>query len=60
MGRLIEGALASPRTTIAGNALSAASYFGNVGFKLPSNEGEWVQFAISALIAVLSLLMKDN
>ena len=60
LDKLVMGAVANPATSVVGNALAALSYVGTVGIKFPSNQAEWIQFGISVLIAILSLLMKEE
>lgn len=59
IGDLLRVGLKNRDTTIIGNALAAGVYLDTVGFQLPSTQEEWIAFAISALISILSLLMKD-
>jgi hypothetical protein len=47
------------QTTLAGAGLGTAYYVNNVGLQFPSNQGEWVSFAVSLLLYVLGLLAKD-
>lgn len=56
---VIRVGLQNRDTTLVGNALAAGLYLNNVGFHFPSNQEEWIAFAVSALLSILSLLMKD-
>lgn len=45
-------------TTAIGAALATAGYAQTVGLQLPSNQNEWIAFAINAAIAIFGLLVK--
>jgi hypothetical protein len=53
-----DNVLGDKTTTIAGLALASAGYVSTVGVQLPQNQGEWVAFALNALVAILGLLAK--
>lgn len=42
---------------VTGGVLGAANYVNSVGVSIPHNQEDWISFAISALWAVLGLLV---
>ena len=53
-------AIGNVQTSAAGVALGSAYYGGTVGIQIPQTQGDWFNFAVSVLLAILGLLAKDG